>query len=91
MEELYNRSELFPGRIIELDWPDPKGHKNVSWRCMVVSVPAPGCEQTSTPPVEEQPSQPNQKSGPLLQEQAGATSQEQALEQADELSGEFST
>lgn len=39
IEEKYSKSELFPGRVIDLDWPDPKSKTNVSWRCVVDSLP----------------------------------------------------
>lgn len=51
IEELYNKSELFPGRVIELDWPDPKDGKNVSWSCVIVNVPV---QEQADVPVQKQ-------------------------------------
>ena len=39
LEERYDRAELFPGRVVELDWPDAKKKTSVNWRCVIVSMP----------------------------------------------------
>ena len=40
LEELYNKEELCPGRVIELPWEGKDG-KSVGWRVVIVGIPAP--------------------------------------------------